>query len=483
MSSPEMQRGLLANCVAARVDNLGDPEHRKLIWWLQKASWQPGGLEQIAKEIIRRWPARFTTRAMQQLGCEPGRVYSDEEAANVFKEMPSHWSVFDIARARGEAPKLPASRRVHEFSDQCRQAAERDLATFLFQELCLNPAWRHELWNRALWYFPMLGECLSELCAIESGESAKALPLTTIGAEIHETLEFALCERGLVVVDGVARIGKTWSVKAWCDARPGQARYVQVPSSNDDLSFFRAICGSLGLGAGLNFKALELRAKIEAVLQGGDLMLVLDEGHYLWPQRNMRKAVPHRINWMLTQLVNMGVPVAVVTTPQFTKSQAALVASGGWSSEQLIGRIMDYKRLPDVLSEDDLLAVARYWLPYGCDDSIELLVRYAQSSEKYLQGIESLVKRARRFTTQADRETVTFADIGRALESGVVPSDNSLRAAMEATRPARRQPVRRPIAEPLQADAPAASRASKPLASQQAFSAPARDAGVSVLST
>ena len=79
----------------------------------------------------------------------------------------------------------------------------------------------------------------------------------------------------------VARIGKTFAVKAWCDAHPGQARYVQVPSSNDDMSFFRALCDGLGLGAGVTFKAFELRAKIESVLQTGNLLLVLDEGHYL----------------------------------------------------------------------------------------------------------------------------------------------------------------------------------------------------------
>ena len=137
-----------------------------------------------------------------------------------------------------------------------------------------------------------------------------------------------------------------------------------------------------GLGSSHAYKAHELRRRIEDVLQVGNLLLVLDEGHYLWPQRNMRKATPHRINWLLTQLVNIGVRVAIVTTRRFTKSQQALEKHGGWSSEQLIGRISHDQRLPDSLCEADLEAVARQWLPGGDVKAIRVLVTCAQSSEK-----------------------------------------------------------------------------------------------------
>ena len=210
-------------------------------------------------------------------------------------------------------------------------------ATFLLERLCLDPT--VALNSETLWYFPQLAETLAELHDIRATAAEIAAPMTAIGAKVSEALDYALGERGLVFVDGKSRTGKTFAVKTWCDAHPGQARYVQVPSSNDDISFFRALGDALGIGTSRAYKALELRGKIEAVLHGGDLLLVLDEGHYLIPQRNTRLAVPHRVNWVLTQLVNMGVPVAVVTTPQFTKSQETIVRAGGWSSEQLIGRI------------------------------------------------------------------------------------------------------------------------------------------------
>ena len=466
MSSAEVQRGLLANCVASRVKVLDDPGHRKLIWWLQKRSWEPGGLNKLAEDIITRFPERFATPAMQRQGVEKGRIYSAEEVRIARKEIKqgpgfllrgecNSWRGFPIlvkdedsedamsalldredtpgdCRRRGErrerAHSHPLSYPASAFVDACMERARRHLGDFLFQELCLNPAVRLD--DDTLWYLPRLVETLAEMCAADAAEASNGAPVTQIGSVIHETLDYALEERCLVVIDGLARAGKTFAVQAWVDARAGEARYVQVPSSNDDMSFFRAVADALGLGSSHAYKAHELRRRIEDVLQDGDLLLVLDEGHYLWPQRNMRKASPHRINWLLTQLVNLGVPVAIVTTPQFTKSQQALEKSGGWSSEQFIGRIGDYQRLADSLCEADLEAVARHWLPGGDEKAIRVLVTYAQSSEKYLQGIESLARRARFLAKKAGRAQPTFQDAAAALKEGVVPSDNALAAAL-----------------------------------------------------
>jgi hypothetical protein len=519
MSSPEMQRGLLANCVAARVSALADPLHRKLIWWLQHESWQPGGLDKLAAEIMERWPERFVTPSMKRIGFDDGQIYNADEVRQVraeisktpngclgwraeefalkgeyrsFARQIAMMATFDPARAlemereqeslMEEYQSEPDSYPAAVFVTKCRAAAEEDFSKFLFERLCLDPAVK--LAPSPLWYLPSLGETLTELHDLQAAKAAGRAPVTQIGAKVHDDLDYALTARGsIVVIDGVARTGKTFAGKQWCDARPGQARYVQVPSSNDDLSFFRAICEALGLGASRAYKALDLRAKIEDVLQTGDLLLVLDEGHHLFPQRNMRLAVPHRINWVRTQLVNMDVPVAVLTTPQFTKSQEQLVRNGGWSSEQLIGRIGQYTQLPDALDEKDLEAVAKHWLPSGNAKTIRLLITYAQSSEKYLQGIESLVCRARFQSAKAGRSEPRFEDVAAALKGGVVPSDNALAAALAGARP----PARRKAAG-IAATAVVQSVCTPPARAVQAaqdsiFTLPVRDTGDSVLST
>ncbi|MEP6667914.1 MAG: AAA family ATPase [Chthoniobacter sp.] len=518
MSSPEMQRGLLANCVAARVQVLTDPLHRKLVWWLQKVSWQPGGLEQLAAELIQRWPERFATVTMQRLGIGAGRIYSAEEvtqaqgslrgkttgwagAYNLRRAFPLRGEVYeplespwareddedrrkwskcrsDKARTLRKSRAYPKTYPASDFAEYCLEEARKELAKFLFEKLCLDPEVRMD--ESPLWYFPGLVGSLAELHDLHA-EAAASAPVTEIGAKIAETMGYALAERGLVVIDGLARTGKTFAVKAWCQQNPGQARYVQVPSSNDDMSFFRALAEALGIGTSHAYKALELRGRIETVLHTGDLLLVLDEGHYLWPQRNMRKAVPHRINWMLTQLVNMGVPVAVVTTPQFTKSQEALVRGGGWSSEQLVGRIIHYEQLPSLLGEDDLQAVARHWLPGADNDAVATLTAYAQSSEKYLQGIEALARRSRFLANKANRSEPTFQDVVCALKESVVPSDNAIAAALTGARSKpRKKAAVSPATEAVQSPCRASARIVQP-SRESTFKAPARDAGASVL--
>ncbi len=519
MSSPEMQRGLLANCVAARAQALTDPEQRKLIWFLQKLSWEPGGLDKVAAEIMQRWPERFVTESMAALGCEEGRNYSAEEVQRVRREIPVILSGSNGRRdgefmLRGESSRrsrtvailddfLPdddysdrAARLANEtaesaafpecypasiFIERCRNAAENHFREFLFESLCLDPAVK--LNARTLWYLPRLVETLAELHAEHVAAALGRAPVTEIGATVGETLDYALDERCLVVIDGLARTGKTFSVRQWCDAHPGQSRYVQVPSSNDEISFHRALCDALGLGASRAYKANDLRAKVESVLQSGDLLLVLDEGHYLWPQRNVRQASnPPRINWLLTQLVNMSVPVAIVTTPQFTKSQRAIERNGGWSSEQLIGRISLYKRLPDLLSGADLESVARYWLPAGCEKTMRLLVTYAQSSEKFLQGIAALARRSRFLARKAGRETPSFVEVAEALKESVVPSDEALAAALAGGgKKSPRTADSTPISGPLKTVCRASERTMQP-AAVTTFNPPARDMGDTVLS-
>jgi hypothetical protein len=225
-------------------------------------------------------------------------------------------------------------------------------------------------------------------------------------------------------------MGKTFAAKTWCNERPGHARYVQVPSTNDDVGFFRAIAKAIGVSCGRSWKAVQLRQRIEDTLQAGDLILVMDEAHGLWPMSDCRHSLPGRISWVMTALVNYGVPVALVTTPQFIATQKAVEKRTHWTSEQFIGRIGHYLPLPKSLGEDDLTRVAKALLPAGDAKSIEILVRYAQSSAKYLAGIETAVRRARSLARKENRERVERADIKRAIQEAVIPSDSALANAL-----------------------------------------------------
>jgi hypothetical protein len=198
-SSPELERGLLANLVAKRCEVLADREDRELIWFLQYLSHGNGGLKKVAADL---WQMRKNNQ--------------DSPVA-------------------GDLDKLLA-------------------------ELCLNPEIKIEAATCP--YFPNLFQMLREYRQrlIETVRTTRVV--TELGQQVFDTLDYALEGRYLVLIEGLARKGKTFATRAWCELHPGQVRYVQVPSTNDDMGFYRAIARSLGVSINLSFKAQQLRHRV-----------------------------------------------------------------------------------------------------------------------------------------------------------------------------------------------------------------------------
>jgi hypothetical protein len=251
-------------------------------------------------------------------------------------------------------------------------------------------------------------------------------------------LDYTRSARTLTLIDGPARIGKSFSARAWCDRTAGLARYVQVPCSNDDIGFFRAIGRALGVSASLQLKASEIRGRIEEVLQHGDLMLVLDESQYCWPQSWQRYAMPSRVNWILQALVNFNVPVALLCTPLFYSSQKRVEELTGWTSEQLIGRIGHVERLPSKLELADLLKVAKALLPDADAKTWGALAAYAEESKKRLASLEAIAKRASWLASQDGGRSATPAYVRRAMKESIIPSDTALAESLAPAPKARR---------------------------------------------
>jgi hypothetical protein len=476
-SSSEFERGLLANLVGKRCECIDRAEDREMIYFLQSRSWMEGGLAAFAQELMAAYPDRVATLAMQRIGIK-GQSYGMQDVKQVRAEIPSGDEKFrlrgelrlmdllqiedlspmdeclrpdlkreyDHQRAiiKADAKRQPASYPVRAFVDYCRSAAKKQLEQFL-SDLCLNPSINIELQTQYVpWYFPTIISTLREHVKTTAEDKRAAFVLTELGRQVFETLDYAQSSRCMVLIDGLARTGKTMSAKTWCDLNPGMARYIQVPASSDNTAFFRAIARALGVSTNLKAKAIELRDRVEDVLQRGHIMPVFDEAHYLWPQSNSREALPFRINWIMTALVNYGVPVALVTTPQFVRSQNEVEKRTWWTSEQFIGRIGHYQKLPDSLNKDDLEAVARSLLPAGDDKSIKLLVAYARSSNKYLAGIDAVVKRAFYLAQKEGRSEPSRTDVRRAIQESAIPSDAAMHQALGkplvlTTKPDRRE--------------------------------------------
>jgi hypothetical protein len=483
-SSPEFERGLLASMVAKRVSILDDKANRELLWFLQYLSHQEGGMAAVAAALLSQYPDRIGTKAMIEIGKGASKTYNADEVRRIRKDLPSdlrrrfplrgetnqnhvHRALMvaanellpdsdryklgsaarfaeEVALDREQAAKRPNSYPVAVFLDLCRRAAERGFdyqttpdsptSDSLEKELCrlcLNPGWN--MIGGGPWYFAGLVPVLRDFHKHWVDSKSAAVVVTALGKKVCEILDYTLYSRSLSLMEGTARTGKSFAARTWCFQHPGVARFVEVPPSNDESSFFRALARGLGLGSSIQYKLGELRERVESVLLTGDLLLVLDEAHRLWPQRNLRYCFPHRINWVMA-MTNAGVPICMVSTQQFIEWQKSAEEKGGWNSAQLTGRIGHYELLPASLDVPDLMAVGKAILPEAGKDVLRALAAYARTSARYLAAVDSIAKRAKYIAQRAGRTQCTADDVRTAMQESVIPSDTRLVRTLENTR-------------------------------------------------
>jgi len=468
-SSQEYERGLMANLVAKRCGVLERADERELIWFVQLLSHQPGGIKKLAAELMAQFPGRIATDSMRKFGVRAGQVYIAEQVRAARDEVTGH--AFPLKgeiilgdggmamlidqtgelqkrlqeEARTRARLYPSKYPASEFVNCCQAAAAAGLEKQLLA-LCLDPAM--PVADGSPWYFPTLVSTLREFQSQWIAARRPAV-VTAIGEKVYSALDYSTQSHRMVLVDGLPRLGKTNAAKAYCDLHPGRARYFECPSGNDDFSFYREIALSLGVSINLKSKAQELRLRIEETLRGGDLAIVIDQAHYLWPQSHYRNTTPARINWLMA-LADRGVPVSLISTNQFFLCQKAIEKATCWRSEQFVGRIGHYEKLPDALSPDDLEAVASVMLPGGTTDSIKALVLYAQSSVRYLAAMDAIAARVRFICQSENRQKIEFRDVKRAIQSSVIPSDEALKSAIEGDAQPGRRRVARVVAAQLQ---------------------------------
>jgi len=372
------------------------------------------------------------------------------------------------------------------------ESASLSLADIL-HEICLNPAVDLAGLGEGGWvtgggYIDGLWTALEALK--EAEEKTDYIPgvTTSLGALLHNTLDYALRAGRMVIVEGKSGSGKTTAAESWVRRHPGQARFVSLSGITHRTGFFQKIATAIGL-ATCQRKSSELQAKIETFFQTSGLMLVIDESQFAWPGTKRVTQAPEIVDWINTALVNAGVPVALICTDQFIRRKEQVEKQTGWTSEQLMHRVKRYTKLPDIPSRDDLKAVAEFllgaawseqeerWLPgmiVPDPKAVVFAVSYAVPLAKLqLANLRDAVDEAREIARLAGRETVKLQDVIRAVDEYQTPSAVALTLAFEpAPTPAKGKPRSRSRAFIVQQDsaqaapvlAPAATRANGPSA-------------------
>jgi hypothetical protein len=438
-SDPAFNEALKASAVARRCRLLADPRHKELCLHIQHLSMRHGGLTPFVTDFLSRYGDRIGSKTMRE---NRGRkIFNADQVRAVREELREPYrfplkgetdtldpwcseigkaqmrddeeytgtAYEDAERTRQKvvAAKFPDNYAAAELIEYCLDRAEDSLEAWLI-DFCLNP--EADLNDPPRWFFH-LEQSLFDYFDDRRADALAGKVVTSIGEQINDALDYAWDERCMVHINGVARMGKTFQVEQWCGSYPGRVRYVQVPSSNDDISFFRAIARALGSACGSTMKSTQIKRQVEDAIQDAELMLVFDEAHYLWPQQKRSNSYPRRINWVLTELVNKGLPVAIITTPQFDVYQNNVINNSGWAAEQLDGRIAYRLDLPATLPDSDLLAVAKQNLSGSDSMCLEFLCEYAKTSGKYLAAIESVAKRTRFLAKKSGRTEPNETDL------------------------------------------------------------------------
>jgi len=514
-NSPSIEYGLTAYQVAKRTACLDRIEDRELIWALQKFSVERG-VAAVKADLLKNYLHRIGTAAMIRIGKRAGEHYDAAEVREIRGELPRefrqefplrgelcreesrsiHYGRLDLMRSeqaakledafleagsrldvskseldrrdaamRAEAEKHPSSYPVSDFIDLCRDAAENSTRREAFccslengiAAMCLER--KPDLTACAPWYFSELVNVLRDYVKQWITEKSKAV-VTAVGNVVYQVMEDTMDMGGLSLVTGSSGLGSAFAFRAWCDQRPGKARYCIVPTGNDEASFYRAIAKAIGIGNSLNYKNVQLRERIESVLQSGEITIALLNAELLWPQKNLREAFPGRLAWVL-DMAERGAKICLSARPQFLMKQRDREKTG-WNSPELRNKISNFVTLPDSLEIDDLTAVARVMLPEADEDLLESIALYAFGESRYLKGVEAIADRARLIAKRAGRDHCISQDIAAA-SAFVSGSDHMLRKAITPAKKSGRQRESQPSEPSIETGAIASRRASHPV--------------------
>ncbi len=386
-------------------------------WWLQQLSWREGGMDLFSRAFLDANHSLLGTKSMHKFGIRKGQIYSADQVRVIRKEM----QIRDVERTfplrgeevvsmddfidsplnydqrikrnreRAERSSLhPTSYPAAKFVDECEVPYQ--VFSNALKEALVNP--QSKSLRDGFWNFPDLWPAILAWRQNEIEASRGRIVETEITASIHDALDFAHESKSFTLIEGREGIGKSAAARAWCERNPGSAIYVSLGSGTDEMTLFRSIARVLGTACALSRRAGDIKARIEEALKPGHLTLVLDEAHFLWPQSDRaQRTAPKRVDWLRTALIDEGVPVVLISTPQYFKLQCDRFRKGGWNANQIQRRLAQTVALPEALGKADALAMARFYFPHASPKDSARIAYLSALTTGYLTTMVHLKKR------------------------------------------------------------------------------------------
>jgi hypothetical protein len=177
-----------------------------------------------------------------------------------------------------------------------------------------------------------------------------------------------------------------------------------------------------------------MQARIEDVLKRSKIMLVVDEAHFVFNQSRRMYSRPELVDWIDTAICNQGVPIALVTTPQFIVCMTRAADQVEWNYRQFRRRVKRWEKLPAANSEEDIKAVARNVFKKAGALTISKIAGYALVSKRDLSAIGDVASEVRAMLGTDDLSGATLDHVHRAIVDFLLPSDKTFLEGMAAAR-------------------------------------------------
>ena len=284
-----------------------------------------------------------------------------------------------------------------------------------------------------------------------SADASASFYQTNVGGEVWQTLDWCLETRRPVCLWGDSGRGKTAALRAWCHAHRGEARAFTVPGYGTQNDFFRAFADGFGFGHSSVRRGNEVRFPLESLAQQAGLVVIIDESHFVLNHSD-RTGRPPLIDWIDAALVDKGVAVALVGTPQFAARLSEIERKTGYNGDQFRRRFAGrWVTLPEATDEKDLEMLVTRQLPRIGKTLQRRAVDYARTLRD-VSGLFDLVRDAQTFALRAGHEEPTPDDFSKAM-SVRLSNDNAMASSFTpSTKRAavQRQPVCEPIAVKVQ---------------------------------
>lgn len=434
---PWHRRPIGAVAVCARLPQLASPEARSMVWFLQSFGAEPGGLARVARDLVDTFPDRLRTPP-------PEHRLADARLAEFIEpgtDQPAQSWAPDELRSYVLA-ELPELLRRFCTSALCYWPGEQDTAREEALEALQTGLGASGEPLKAPWFEDLPGALL-EYQRRHAENVGERFYLTNIGRAVWRALDRCLAIGGTVVVGESGR-GKSTAAKAWCDAHRGIVRFVTLPGSSDALAVFRSIAEALGIGVAQSQAAARLRERVSDVLRGSGLMLVIDEAHYLVPDKaRATNRRPELLNWLDTVLHESGVRVCLIATPQFARGVADLERREGWNALQFRRRFPAWVTLESATSSTDMVSLAERLLPSAGRKAAKLAASYALL-HRDVSGLGDLVKASRYLAGVAGRSEPAKEDVIAAL-GDLEAADTAMETAFNGRRSGTVRAAKQPV--------------------------------------